>query len=74
MKKLIAASIFVLLCTAILLSTMGKSGDYQIADSNIENFSLLLSDLEEAAASPSPDDRRAIDADLMAIRAVSPLD
>lgn len=74
MKKLIAASIFVLLCTAILLSTMGKSGDYQIADSNIENFALLLSDLEEAAASPSPDDRRAIDADLMAIRAVSPRD
>ena len=74
MKKLIAASIFVLLCTAILLSTMGKSGDYQIADSNRENFALLLSDLEEAAASPSPDDRRAIDADLMAIRAVSPRD
>lgn len=52
----------------------GKSGDYQIADSNRENFALLLSDLQEAAASPSPDGRRAIDADLMAIRTVSQRD
>ncbi len=57
MKKLIAVLIFVLLCTAILLSMTGKSGDYQIADSNRENFALLLSDLQEAVASPSPDAR-----------------
>ncbi len=74
MKKLISVSILILLCAAIILSMAGPREVYKITEPNIENFTLLLSDLQDAVASPSPDFTQAIDADLATIRTVSPRD